>query len=155
MWYGTEQLTLDSITCTPDANILCATDKATGMITISVSAGVTLASTNVVRINVWATKNGQQYSRDIVFTLAGVRGGADAVLYSIIVSATSVSKDKNGNYSVSSVSCYRQKSVGGVISTTTDGTLKYSIDGGTETTINNNTAISSGNFTKILKFIFT
>ena len=154
MWYGTEQLTLDSITCTPDANILCATDKATGMITISVSAGVTLASTNVVRINVRATKNGQQYSRDIVFTLAGVRGGADAVLYSIIVSATSVSKDKNGNYSVSSVSCYRQKSVGGVISTTTDGTLKYSIDGGTETTINNNTAISSGNFTKILKFIF-
>ena len=154
MWYGTEQLTLDSITCTPDANILCATDKTTGMITISVSAGVTLASTNVVRINVRATKNGQQYSRDIVFTLAGVRGGADAVLYSIIVSATSVSKDKNGNYSVSSVSCYRQKSVGGVISTTTDGTLKYSIDGGTETTINNNTAISSGNFTKILKFIF-
>ena len=39
-------------------------------------------------------------------------------------------------------------------STTTDGTLKYSIDGGTETTINNNTAISSGNFTKTLKFIF-
>lgn len=154
MWYGTEQLTLDSITCTPDANILCATDKATGMITISVSAGVTLASTNVVRINVRATKNGQQYSRDIVFTLAGVRGGADAVLYSIVVSASSVSKDKNGNYSVSSVSCYRQKSVGGVISTTTDGTLKYSIDGGAETTINNNTAISSGNFTKTLKFIF-
>lgn len=154
MWYGTEQLTLDSITCTPDANILCATDKATGMITISVSAGVTLASTNVVRINVRATKNGQQYSRDIVFTLAGVRGGADAVLYSIVVSASSVSKDKNGNYSVSSVSCYRQKSVGGVISTTTDGTLKYSIDGGAETSINNNTAISSGNFTKALKFIF-
>lgn len=41
-----------------------------------------------------------------------------------------------------------------MISTTTDGTLKYSIDGGTETTINNNTAISSGNFTKTLKFIF-
>ena len=157
MWYGTEQLTLDSITCTPDANILCTTDKATGVITISVSAGVTLASTNMVRINVRATKNGQQHSRDLTFTVAGVRGGADgsdAVLYSIIVSATSVSKDKNGNYSVSSVSCYRQKSVGGVISTTTDGTLKYSIDGGTETTINNNTAISSGNFTKTLKFIF-
>ncbi len=154
MWYGTEKLTLDSITCTPDANILCATDKTTGMITISVSAGVTLASTNMVRINVRATKNGQQYSRDLTFTVAGVRGGADAVLYSIVVSASSVSKDKNGNYSVSSVSCYRQKSVGGVISTTTDGTLKYSIDGGAETTINNNTAISSGNFTKTLKFIF-
>ena len=52
------------------------------------------------------------------------------------------------------VSCYRQKSVGGVISTTTDGILKYSIDGGAETTINNNTAISSGNFTKTLKFVF-
>lgn len=154
MWYGTEKLTLDSITCTPDANILCATDKATGVITISVSAGATLASTNLVRITARATKNGQQYSRDVVFTLAGVRGGADAILYSIIVSASSVSKDKNGNYSVSSVSCYRQKSVGGVISTTTDGTLKYSIDGGTETTMNNNTAIPSANFTKTLKFVF-
>ena len=157
MWYGTEKLTLDSITCTPDTNLLCATDKNTGVVTISVSAGVTLAATNTVKITIRATKNGQQYSRDLSFTVAGVRGGADgsdAVLYSIIVSATSVSKDKNGNYSVSSVSCYRQKSVGGVISTTTDGTLKYSIDGGTETTINNNTAISSGNFTKTLKFVF-
>lgn len=157
MWYGTEKLTLDSITCTPDTNLLCATDKNTGVVTISVSAGATLAATNTVKITIRATKNGQQYSRDLSFTVAGVRGGADgsdAVLYSIIVSATSVSKDKNGNYSVSSVSCYRQKSVGGVISTTTDGTLKYSIDGGTETTINNNTAISSGNFTKTLKFVF-
>lgn len=157
MWYGTEKLTLDSITCTPDTNLLCATDKNTGVVTISVSAGATLAATNTVKITIRATKNGQQYSRDLSFTVAGVRGGADgsdAVLYSIIVSATSVSKDKNGNYSVSSVSCYRQKSVGGVISTTTDGTLKYSIDGGAETTINNNTAISSGDFTKTLKFIF-
>ena len=157
MWYGTEKLTLDSITCTPDTNLLCATDKNTGVVTISVSAGATLAATNTVKITIKATKNGQQYSRDLTFTVAGVRGGADgsdAVLYSIIVSASSVSKDKNGNYSVSSVSCYRQKSVGGMISTTTDGTLKYSIDGGAETTINNNTAISSGNFTKTLKFVF-
>lgn len=157
MWYGTEKLTLDSITCTPDTNLLCATDKNTGVVTISVSAGATLAATNTVKITIRATKNGQQYSRDLSFTVAGVRGGADgsdAVLYSIVVSASSVSKDKNGNYSVSSVSCYRQKSVGGVISTTTDGTLKYSIDGGAETSINNNTAISSGNFTKALKFIF-
>lgn len=157
MWYGTEKLTLDSITCTPDTNLLCATNKNTGVVTISVSAGTTLAATNTVKITIRATKNGQQYFRDLTFTVAGVRGGADgsdAVLYSIVVSASSVSKDKNGNYSVSSVSCYRQKSVGGVISTTTDGTLKYSIDGGAETSINNNTAISSGNFTKALKFIF-
>ena len=157
MWYGTEKLTLDSITCTPDTNLLCATDKNTGVVTISVSSGVTLAATNTVKITIRATKNGQQYSRDLSFTVAGVRGGAngaDAILYSIVVSASSVSKDKNGNYSVSSVSCYRQKSVEGVISTTTDGTLKYSIDGGAETTINNNTAISSGNFTKTLKFVF-
>lgn len=157
MWYGTEKLTLDSITCTPDTNLLCATDKNTGVVTISVSAGATLAATNTVKITIRATKNGQQYSRDLIFTVAGVRGGADgadAILYSIVVSSSSVSKDKNGNYSVSSVSCYRQKSVGGVISTTTDGTLKYSIDGGTETTMNNNAAIPSANFTKTLKFVF-
>ena len=157
MWYGTEKLTLDSITCTPDTNLLCATDKNTGVVTISVSAGATLAATNTVKITIRATKNGQQYSRDLTFTVAGVRGGAngaDAVLYNIVVSASSVSKDKNGNYSISSVSCYRQKSVGGVISTTTDGILKYSIDGGVETTTDNNTAIPSTNFTKTLKFVF-
>lgn len=154
MWYGTEKLTLDSITCAPSANLLCATDKNTGVVTISVSAGVFLASTNNIKVTVRATKNGQQYSRDLIFTVAGVRGGADAILYSIVPSVSSVSKDKNGNYSVSSVSCYRQKSVGGVITTTTEGTLKYSIDGGAETTINNNTGISSGSFTKTLKFIF-
>ena len=157
MWYGTEKLTLDSITCTPDTNLLCATDKNTGVVTISVSAGATLAATNTVKITIRATKNGQQYSRDLTFTVAGVRGGAngaDAVLYNIVVSASSVSKDKNGNYSISSVSCYRQKSVGGVISTTTDGILKYSIDGGVETTTDNNTAIPSTNFTKTLKFFF-
>lgn len=157
MWYGTEKLTLDSITCTPDTNLLCATDKNTGVVTISVSAGTTLAATNTVKITIRATKNGQQYSRDLTFTVAGVRGGAngaDAVLYNIVVSASSVSKDKNGNYSISSVSCYRQKSVGGVISTTTDGILKYSIDGGVETTTDNNTAIPSTNFTKTLKFVF-
>ena len=115
MWFGTEKLTLDRITCTPDTNLLCATDKNTGVVTISVSAGATLAATNTVKITIRATKNGQQYSRDLTFTVAGVRGGADgsdAVIYSIVVSASSVSKDKNGNYSVSSVSCYRQKSVG-------------------------------------------
>ena len=157
MWYGTEKLTLDSITCTPDTNLLCTTDKNTGVVTVSVSAGATLAATSTVKITIKATKNGQQYSRDLTFTVAGVRGGAngaDAVLYNIVVSASSVSKDKNGNYSISSVSCYRQKSVGGVISTTTDGILKYSIDGGVETTTDNNTAIPSTNFTKTLKFVF-
>lgn len=67
--------------------------------TISVSAGATLAATNTVKITIRATKNGQQYSRDLTFTVAGVRGGADgsdAILYSIVVSASSVSKDKKG-----------------------------------------------------------
>ncbi|MCS2700703.1 hypothetical protein NXW04_06975 [Phocaeicola vulgatus] len=77
MWYGTEKLTLDSITCTPDTNLLCATDKNTGVVTISVSAGATLAATNTVKITIRATKNGQQYSRDLTFTVAGVRGGSE------------------------------------------------------------------------------
>ena len=88
MWYGTAKLTLDSITCTPDTNLLCATDKNTGVVPISVSAGATLAATNTVRITIRSTKNGQQYSRDLTFTVARVRGGADgsdAVLYSIDV----------------------------------------------------------------------
>ena len=40
-----------------------------------------------------------------------------------------VSKNKNGGYSVASVSCRRMKTVGAVTTATTDGELKYSRDG--------------------------
>ena len=62
--------------------------------------------------------------------------------YRLVPSVSSVSKRKDGTYSVASVSCTRTKSVGGTTSITTDGVLKYSKDGGAEVEIQNGTAIS-------------
>lgn len=69
-------------------------------------------------------------------------------------SVSSVSKRKDGTYSVASVSCTRTKSVGGSTSITTDGVLKYSKDGGAEVEIQNGTAISPKNFTAQLQFVY-
>lgn len=92
-----------------------------------------------------------------MFTIAGVRAGnpgSDAILYRLVPSVSSVSKRKDGTYSVASVSCTRTKSVGGTTSITTDGVLKYSKDGGSEVEIQNGTAISPKNFTTQLQFVF-
>lgn len=157
MWYGTEQLALDTLTVNTPTGFTASTSKATGAVAVSIAAGKSVAEQNTVIITLTATKNGQLYTRELTFKITGVRGGAngaDAVIYSLVPSVTSVKKDKNGNYSVASVSCKRMKTVGAVTSATTDGELKYSRDGAAEVAIGDNIGVSSGNFTKTLKFVF-
>ena len=80
--------------------------------------------------------------------------GADAVIYNLVTSASSVTKYKDGTYSVTSISCTRWKSAGSNLSATQDGELKYSLDGGAEQTVNNGQSISSSSFSKSVKFLF-
>lgn len=157
LWYGTEKLPLETLTVNVPAGFTASTSKSTGAVAISVAAGKSLAGQNIVTITVGATKNGQLYTRELTFRIAGIRGGADgsdAVLYSLVPSVSSVKKDKNGNYSVASVSCKRMKTVGAVTTATTDGELKYSRDGAAEVAIGDNTGVASGNFSKSLKFVY-
>lgn len=157
LWYGTEKLPLETLTVNVPAGFTASTSKSTGAVAISVAAGKSLPEQNVATITAGATKNGQLYTRELTFRIVGIRGGADgsdAVIYSLVPSATSVKKDKNGGYSVASVSCKRMKTVGAVTSATTDGELKYSRDGAAEVPVGDNTGIASGNFTKSLKFVF-
>ena len=150
IWYGTEKLT------TP-AGCTASTSKATGAVAISVAAGKSVPEQNTVTITLAAMKNGQLYTRELTFKITGVRGGADgsdAVIYSLVTSATMVSKNKNGGYSVASVSCRRMKTVGAVTTATTDGELKYSRDGAAEVPIGDGVGVASGNFTSSLKFVF-
>lgn len=138
MWYGTEKLTLETLT-------------------VSTPAGKSVPEQNTVTITLAAMKNGQLYTRELTFKITGVRGGADgsdAVIYSLVTSATMVSKNKNGGYSVASVSCRRMKTVGAVTTATTDGELKYSRDGAAEVPIGDGVGVASGNFTSSLKFVF-
>ena len=157
MWYGTEKLTLETLTVSTPAGFTASTSKATGAVAISVAAGKSVPEQNTVTITLAAMKNGQLYTRELTFKITGVRGGADgsdAVIYSLVTSATMVSKNKNGGYSVASVSCRRMKTVGAVTTATTDGELKYSRDGAAEVPIGDGVGVAPGNFTSSLKFVF-
>lgn len=157
MWYGTEKLTLDTLTVNAPSGFTVSTSKSTGAVAISVAAGKSLPEQSAITITLTAIKNGQVYSRELTFSVTGVRGGAngaDAVIYSLVPSVSSVKKDKNGNYSIASVSCKRMKTVGPVTSATTDGELKYSRDGAAEVAIGDNIGVASGNFSRSLKFVF-
>lgn len=157
MWSGAEKLALTGLDVTVPSAFTYTKNVDTGLVVISVAAGKSLPEESVISIILSAGKNGQNYSRTLTFRVAAVRAGedgADAVLYSIVTSATFVSKDKNGNYDISSVSCQRMKTVGAVVTPTTDGELKYSRDGGAETTIADGAGVASSSFSKSLKFVF-
>ena len=157
MWYGTKKLQLKSISCVTPAGVTESYNVNTGVIAFTVASGISMPARSEVRITVTATVQDTDISRELVFTITGVRAGnpgSDAVLYRLVPSVSSVSKRKDGTYSVASVSCTRTKSVGGSTSITTDGVLKYSKDGGAEVELNNGTAISPKNFTTRLQFVF-
>ena len=157
MWYGTKKLQLKSISCVTPAGVTESYNVNTGVIAFTVASGISMPARSEVRITVTATVQDTDISRELVFTIAGVRAGnpgSDAILYRLVPSVSSVSKRKDGTYSVASVSCTRTKSVGGTTSITTDGVLKYSKDGGSEVEIQNGTAISPKNFTTQLQFVF-
>lgn len=154
MWYGYEELELTALTATQPSGLTVQADKQAGTVTVSASAGAALAETSNIVITLTASKNGQNFERKLTFTVAGVRGGADAILYSLVPSVSAVAKYKDGSYSVSSVSCARQKTVGATISETTDGELKYSLDGGAEQPLNNGQAIAVTLFARNIKFLF-
>lgn len=157
MWYGTKKLQLKSISCVTPSGVTESYNINTGVIAFTVAAGISMPARSEVRITVTATVQDTDISRELVFTIAGVRAGnpgSDAVLYRLVPSVSSVSKRKDGTYSVAGVSCTRTKSVGGTTSITTDGVLKYSKDGGSEVEIQNGTAISPKNFTTQLQFVF-
>lgn len=157
MWYGTKKLQLKSISCVTPAGVTESYNVNTGVIAFTVASGISMPARSEVRITVTATVQDTDISRELVFTIAGVRAGnpgSDAILYRLVPSVSSVSKRKDGTYSVAGVSCTRTKSVGGSTAVTTDGVLKYSKDGGSEVEVQNGTSISPKNFTKQLQFVY-
>lgn len=155
MSYGTKKMTLTGITCTLPANVTETHDVSTGEITFSVKQGVALDGRNPIPVALTATYNGKAYTGQLTFTLAGVKGGADAVLYRLVPNVSAVIKDANGNLNVTSVSCTRLKSsVSGGTAETGTGELKYSLDGGAEVSIGNNAGVPVSSFQKSIKFIF-
>lgn len=137
MWYGTQKLTLDSLTTVVKGtdfskNVVVVANKDTGIINVSYAEGVELTSFDV-NITVKATVNDTQYVKILAFKVKCVKAGApgeDAVLYKIQPSVTSVHKHSDGSYSVPTITCKKLKVVGKSIEETTDGMLYYKLDAG-------------------------
>ena len=157
IWYGIELLPIASISTTQPTGFTITADKSTGRVTVSVGEGTSVAESTRIEITVTAQRAGQTYERKLTFTIAGVRDGEngdDAVMYSLVPSVSVVKKNKNGTYSVNSVSCKRQKTVGATTTDTTEGILRYSLDGGAEQNANNGQAISVSSFSNSIKFLY-
>lgn len=69
MWYGTEKLTLETLTVSTPAGFTASTSKATGAVAISVAAGKSVPEQNTVTITLAAMKNGQLYTRELTFKI--------------------------------------------------------------------------------------
>lgn len=156
MWYGTTELSLLSLSVTGlPTGFSATTNPNTGLITITIARGAYVAANVPISITVSARFGGVVYTRYLTFTVAGISDGGngdDAVIYSLLPSVSSVKKTKSGTYSVSSVTCKKMKRIGqGGLNETTEGTLKYSIDGGAEN--NYSGAISTSSFASTLTFL--
>lgn len=154
MWNGATKLSLSSISVQSVTGVTSSYDLSTGDITLSVAKGTALADRTEISITVKAMADGVEQSRVLKFTLAGVRGGKNAVLYSLVTSASNIVKKKDGTYSVSGISATRMKTVGGVSEVTTDGTLKYAIDNGSEISTSNGASIPSSSISSKIIFSF-
>ena len=154
MWNGATKLSLSSISVQSVTGVTSSYDLSTGDITLSVAKGTALADRTEISITVKAMADGVEQSRVLKFTLAGVRGGKNAVLYSLVTSASNIVKKKDGTYSVSGISATRMKTVGGVSEVTTDGTLIYAIDNGSEISTSNGASIPSSSISSKIIFSF-
>lgn len=154
MWNGATKLSLSSISVQSVTGVISSYDLSTGDITLSVAKGTALADRTEISITVKAMADGVEQSRVLKFTLAGVRGGKNAVLYSLVTSVSNIVKKKDGTYSVSGISATRMKTVGGVSEVTTDGTLKYAIDNGSEISTSNGASIPSSSISSKIIFSF-
>lgn len=154
MYYGSTRQALTSINVGSIPGIISSYVLNTGVVTLKVAKGSTFGDRTEIPISVAASINGKEETRTLKFTLAAIRGGANAVMYDIVTSVSAIGKRKDGSYSVSGVSATRMKTIGNKSSETTDGTLKYSIDDGSEVEVGNNVVIASNKIGSKIQFTF-
>ena len=155
LWHGASEIDITTLTTNSITGITITPNKTNKNVRIQVANGTSIAEVSKINITIAGAGSGNLQLR---FVLNGVRAGANgqpATIYSLVPSVASVTKKKDGTYSVNNVSCTRQKNVGGTITdNTTDGEIKYKLDGGTEQAYTNNTNIAVTGFSKSLQFIF-
>lgn len=171
LWEGKDKIAIKSITVTekPD-NVSVSTaisgsgnSEYPGVITATVTKGITTIKegSNKIKLEIVGTcRDGDEtHVCEVYFDLIGTKAGENAATYKIIPSVDTIYIDKDGNYDVSSVSAYVQKTqrIGETIETAlaTDGYLYYSIDGGQIVATSNNYAIQTSKIGRKVDYYFS
>lgn len=104
MWAGVKQLSLDRLVLELPDGVSATSDKATGVVTVT---DITDEAERALPVNItaYATHGGNQYHKELVFTVNKVNAGENALLYKLSPSASSVKVDDEGNMTAASVSC--------------------------------------------------
>lgn len=93
---------------------------------------VTALSADNATVTVTATKTDSP-TLTIVFTITKVKGGADAVIYSVEPSVNIIKIANDGVITPTTITCTKIKQIGSSLpAITTEKTLKYSVDSGAE-----------------------
>lgn len=157
MWNGYTALPLSEITVSPVSGFNVSVNSSSGKIIFSIDSDVLIAETNKFDIILKAINNNHEFVRNLAFTVSGVKSGAngeDAVIYSLSSSSSVIQVNKKGETSPAAISCTRYKTVGSKREVTTEGELKYNIDGNGEIPVDNNFNIDSSYINKNIKFTF-
>lgn len=157
MWDGTTKLTLKALSIQAATGVSSSYNLATGKITFTVAKGAATGDRQDINVSMTAEVRGSDEVRTKVFTLVGVRAGQRgeaATLYSLAVSSPVIVQYKDGTYNLAEISATRYKTTGSHTAETTDGTLKFAVDGSSEAAIANNTAVPVGAVSKKIVFTF-
>lgn len=156
MFNGSTAVTLKDISVSSASGItIDQVSASNGTFRVHIPQNNTISQSNNFTVTATANIGGADVSRVMSFVVNGVRQGADgtpATIYDLIVSLSSIKKSKDGTPSVATITATRQKTVGSTISDTTDGTLTYKIDGGSEQTYSG--AIQTSSISTGIEFIF-
>ena len=104
MWAGVKKLVLDRLVLELPDGVTATSDRSTGLVTVT---GITDEAERTLPVNItaYATHGGNQYHKELVFTVNKVNAGENALLYKLSPSASSVKVDDEGNMTASSISC--------------------------------------------------
>ena len=122
LYYGTAKQTLTSLTgskigeTSNPSKVTVSPVASTGLVTITISQGATFTNDKLtIRLEGSLTINGQQISKQLDFTIQGVRAGDDGkspTIYQLNPSDSTIKKNKNATLSPSVVTCNIIKRVG-------------------------------------------
>ena len=136
MYLGTVRQTLTALTATGSSlpqGVTLATNPATGIVTITIADGTTLDG----RYPITITGTSAMGQRELVYTLVGVKTGADGANYKIIPSHSAISVNPNtteNNRKPATLTCEKKRIKNGTSVDADDCQLRYSIDGSPEAT---------------------